>query len=384
MVDSGALPIRRLFVLDNACPAHGGRSGSIFVATHDSFDDLLEALAQRQNIMPEDCELWVRAPSTPASFFVASELSQVRDNDTVYVSYAPMLPLPAEASQALKQMRFAAAAEDDAEQDSSRLRASSACSFAASEEDGAGTERAFLPISPLRPAPVEVRCSAAEAADDAGAAAHSSEGIMMPGSAIARAVVAVLSKGEEQEAVDKGSSALHAPVATEIGHDDDDADLILPLNARPPVAPDPAAPQGHGPHPHTLTRPMTRPQAPVRPPLVSIPLLNLAALATHCPHQPTVCRAPPTARRMWTPDPRPLELPSLPSSLGSPNPRDARGACDGQARRAAHAGSHAPASDRKEGPPSLAKPTPRESPRKTPRPPVTVITPRCRLASAVM
>lgn len=358
MVDSGALPIRRLFVLDNACPAHGGRSGSIFVATHDSFDDLLEALAQRQNIMPEDCELWVRAPSTPASFFVASELSQVRDNDTVYVSYAPMLPLPAEASQALKQMRFAAAAEDDAEQDSSRLRASSACSFAASEEDGAGTERAFLPISPLRPAPVEVRCSAAEAADDAGAAAHSSEGIMMPGSAIARAVVAVLSKGEEQEAVDKGSSALHAPVATEIGHDDDDADLILPLNARPP--------------------------APVRPPLVSIPLLNLAALATHCPHQPTVCRAPPTARRMWTPDPRPLELPSLPSSLGSPNPRDARGACDGQARRAAHAGSHAPASDRKEGPPSLAKPTPRESPRKTPRPPVTVITPRCRLASAVM
>ena len=48
--------------------------------------------------MPEDCELWVRAIK-----LLSHRSCQVRDNDTVYVSYAPMLPLPAEASQALKQ-----------------------------------------------------------------------------------------------------------------------------------------------------------------------------------------------------------------------------------------------------------------------------------------
>ena len=184
----------------------------------------------------------------------------------------------------------------------------------------------------------------------------------MPGSAIARAEVAVLSKGEEQEAVDKGSSALHAPVATEIGHDDDDADLILPLNARPPVAPDPTAPQGHGPHPHTLTRPMTRPQAPVRPPLVSIPLLNPLRSLRTVPPSPS---ARPTNRKEDVDaGPSAARAASL-LSLGS---RPAR--CKGCMRRAGSpcsaAGSHA-GIDRKEGRPRRQANS-RESPRKTPRP----------------
>lgn len=315
----------RLFVLatDNIDACHGDAidacRGSVVVTAPE---DDISAIAVRCGAAHDRRELWVRSPS--GGFFLASDVSHLRDNDIVM-----------------------------------------ACPDAG--------EDASICTSPLRPPAVEI-------ADEPG------EITAMPGSAIARAVVAVLSRPSESATRrrKKKRTAIprtgqHEAAAVRLTFDGDpDADDDAPLRGTP-AAPPPGA-------------------SGLRPP-ACIPALNLAAVHTGGGDGPASGRAtgkhgreadgasgeseddasvlahveeeqgegehrrgpPKSARKTWvTPRERDLELPSLPSSLGSPRAGEA-GLDDLARRRVATRGER----------PAGAEP-PLRQPTTTPRPPPVV------------